>query len=130
MGGPRKFSRWYPWSAALYCVLAVVIVWSQLAARHWALVELATPQSTADWEAWRAEVRAEQDQATPVRRAVPKSSEPPALVLMRDYFGVSLAGAVLFSSVLYWILAWLLHGILTPSPTANSRIGPDETEKA
>lgn len=34
---------------------------------------------------------------------------------MRDYFGVSIGGAILFSSVLFWICAWLLHGMLTSS---------------
>ena len=48
----------------------------------------------------------------PVRRRVPKSTEPPALVLMRDYFGVSLIGAVLFTTVLYWVIAWFVMGIL------------------
>jgi hypothetical protein len=43
---------------------------------------------------------------------VPNSAEPPALVLMRDYFVVSLAGAILFSTVLYWITAWFVTGIL------------------
>jgi hypothetical protein len=108
-----RFIRSLAWSAFLYAALTAGVVWALTTARHWALAELATPQSTADWETWRADVRAEQDRPTPVRRAVPKSSEPPALVLMRDYFGVSLTGAILFSSVLFWICAWLLHGMLT-----------------
>jgi hypothetical protein len=43
---------------------------------------------------------------------VPKSTEPPALVLMRDYFIVSLVGAILFTTVLYWVIAWFVMGIL------------------
>jgi hypothetical protein len=43
---------------------------------------------------------------------VPKSDEPPALVLMRDYFTVLMFGAILFSSMLYWIMAWFVTGIL------------------
>jgi hypothetical protein len=31
---------------------------------------------------------------------------------MRDYFGVSLAGAILFATVLYWVIAWFVAGIL------------------
>jgi hypothetical protein len=39
--------------------------------------------------------------------------EPPALVLMRDYFEVSLAGALVFSSILFWVVAWFVTGILS-----------------
>jgi hypothetical protein len=118
--------------------MITAIVASLISARRWALVELATPQSTAQWEAWRADVRAQQDEASPVRRAVPKSAEPPALVLMRDYFGVCLSGAILFSTVLFWICAWLLRGMLTPVAAAEnaalndtpSPIGSGVREKA
>jgi len=34
---------------------------------------------------------------------------------MRDYFGVAMVGAVVFVSVLYWVMAWLLCGMLTPT---------------
>ncbi|HEY4233297.1 MAG TPA: hypothetical protein VGM76_07710 [Lacipirellulaceae bacterium] len=119
MDRSRIRGRWIWWSAACYAILVVGVVWSLFAARRWALADLATPQSTAEWEAWRADVRAEQDQPSPVHRAVPKSAEPPALVLMRDYFRVSLTGAILFSSVLFWICSWLLHGMLT-APAANA----------
>jgi hypothetical protein len=117
MDRPQSQSRWYWCSAAIYLILLVGLVWGLISARRWALTELSTAQSTAEWEAWRADVRAEQDQPSSVRRAVPKSAEPPALVLMRDYFGVSITGAILFSSVLFWICAWLLHGMLTSGTT-------------
>jgi hypothetical protein len=58
-------------------------------------------------------VRQQQKLPGPVQRRVPKSAEPPALVLMRDYFGVSMAGAILFSSVLYWVIAWFVSGIVS-----------------
>jgi hypothetical protein len=65
-----------------------------------------------NWEAWREDVRQQQGQKRPVQRRVPKSAEPPALVLMRDYYRVSLAGAILFATVLYWVIAWFLAGIV------------------
>jgi hypothetical protein len=117
MDRPRSLGRWLWSCAVLYVVMLSGTLWALFAARQWAIVELATPQSTAQWEAWRADVRAQQDQPTPVTRVVPKSAEPPALVLMRDYFRVSMIGAILFSSVLFWICAWLLHGMLTSQTT-------------
>ena len=47
------------------------------------------------------------------RRALERfRAEPPALVLMRDYFVVSLVGATLFSSMLYWVMGWFVTGAL------------------
>jgi len=48
----------------------------------------------------------------PVKRDNTKSEVPPALVLMRDYFVVSLVGATFFTSLLYWIMAWLVTGAI------------------
>jgi hypothetical protein len=33
--------------------------------------------------------------------------------LMRDHFAVSLFGAVLFGTALYWVLAWFVTGVTT-----------------
>jgi hypothetical protein len=109
-----KFSRpgWLVLAAVGYVVMIVAIVWWLRSARDWALAELATPESIRQWETWRGDVRQQDEQAGPVRRRVPKSAEPPALVLMRDYFAVSLVGAVLFMTLLYWVIAWFVRGIL------------------
>jgi hypothetical protein len=98
---------------ACYTLLITLVIWSLLSARQWALAELATPRSIGNWQVWREDVREQQSQAGPVRRRVPKSAEPPALVLLRDYFGVSLVGAIVFSTVLFWIVAWFVTGIFT-----------------
>ena len=91
--------------------------------RQTALTELSTPESLADWKAWREDVRQQQTESGPVQRRVPKSDEPPALVLMRDYFVVSVVGALLFSSVLYWIVAWFVTGrCCHPERSEGSRV--------
>ena len=95
-----------------YGLMVAVIVWSLISARNWALAELATPRSIDQWQEWRNDVQEQQAEPGPVRRRVPKSTEPPALVLMRDYFIVSLVGAILFTTVLYWVIAWFVMGIL------------------
>lgn len=112
MAGMGKARRgWWLWGAG-YVVLLVAVVWWLFSAREWARVELAKPESTAAWEAWREDVRASQGKPAPVERRVPKSTEPPALVLTRDFFGVILGGAILFSSLLYWVVAWFAMGIV------------------
>ena len=112
---------WLSILVACYALLVVLIVWSLISARRWALAEMATPNSASQWEVWRDDVRKQQAGSSPVSRRVPKSTEPPTLVLLRDHFAVMLAGAVVFSSVLYWITAWLIIGMLsTPAKHAES----------
>jgi hypothetical protein len=113
MSAFSRIGRWlWLWGIG-YVVLQVSVVWWLLSAREWARAELTKPASAAAWEAWREDVRADQGRPASVQRRVPKSIEPPALVLTRDYFGVSLVGAVLFSSLLYWVVAWFVTGIVT-----------------
>ena len=112
---PKRQERGFPlrslWLVG-YGLMVAVVVWSLISARNWALAELATPRSIEQWQAWREDVREQQTEPGPVRRRVPKSAEPPALVLMRDYFSVSFIGAILFTTVLYWVIAWFAMGIL------------------
>jgi hypothetical protein len=117
----HRSARWRLLLILAYAVLMVLIVGSLLWARRWAIAEMATPESIGDWQAWRADVRDQQHQPSPVARRVPKSAEPPTLVLLRDYFAVMMVGAVLFSSVLYWLTAWLVVGMLSAPDTKNHR---------
>jgi hypothetical protein len=115
MAASGKFGgAWWLWGAA-YLLMLSAIVWWLFSAREWARAELTKPTSTAAWETWREDVRADQNRPVPVQRRIPKSAEPPALVLTRDYFGVILGGALFFSSLLYWVIAWFVTGILTTS---------------
>jgi hypothetical protein len=110
-----------------YLVLVVAVVWSLAAARGWALAYLASEQSIDDWQTWREDVRRQQTEPGPVARRIPKSAEPPGLVLMRDYYAVCLTGALIFSSLLYWIIAWFLHGILRSSASHQPEAPARET---
>jgi hypothetical protein len=111
MSGQQRSHHWL-WVAIGYGVLLVVVVLAMVKARQAALSQLSTPQSVAEWKQWREDVQEQQSARGPVQRRVPTSDEPPALVLMRDYFGTSLFGAVLFSTALYWVLAWLVSGVM------------------
>jgi len=97
---------------ACYVVLLVCVIGAMLWVRQSVLTEYAKPESIADWQSWRKDVIEDQTSPGPVERRVPKSLEPPALVLMRDYFAVSIIGATFFTSILYWIGAWFVTGVL------------------
>jgi hypothetical protein len=112
-------TRWGGLCLVGYCLAMAAIVWSLISARNWALAELATPRSLEQWHEWREDVREQQTGPGPVRRRVPKSTEPPALVLMRDYFGVSFVGAILFTTVLYWVIAGFVMGMLRQTGGLN-----------
>jgi hypothetical protein len=88
----------------------VAIVTAMIRERASVLSEYSTQPELTAWQNWREDEKQRQTNPGSVARSVPKSEEPPALVLMRDYFKVSLAGATFFSSLLYWIMAWFVTG--------------------
>lgn len=94
-------------------VLVGAVLGAMYYLRQSSMAELSSSRSISEWQSWRDDVRQQQSNGGPVTRRIPKSDEPPALVLMRDYFMVLLVGAILFSSVLYWVFAWLLTGMLS-----------------
>jgi hypothetical protein len=113
--------------------MAGAVVWALFTARHWAIAHLATDEAVSEWQAWRNDVRRGQTEPGPVARRVPKSAEPPGLVLMRDYFFVCLVGALFFTTLLYWILVWFIIGMLrTPSsyqPEAQATDSPGQASR-
>jgi hypothetical protein len=111
MSSPQNVGRWWRWWIVGYAVLISTVVGTMFWLRQSAVADLSSPKSIADWQAWREDVREQQTNRGPVERRVPKSFEPPELVLMRDYFKVLMLGAILFSSMLYWVMAWFVTGI-------------------
>jgi hypothetical protein len=59
------------------------------------------------------------DDASPVKRRPPKSPQPPALLLMRDYFGVCLALAIVLSSVLFATFMFFVRGAFKAGPASR-----------
>ena len=120
-------SRWnrkrnLVWLAAYLAVVAL-IVWAVFEIRRTTMRDMATPEAQAEWQAWR-DAPVNHDEGGPVKRRPPSSAEPPALVLLRDYFGVILTGAVLFSSLLFAALMLAARGALaadTPATPVTSK---------
>lgn len=98
--------------AAGYLLFAVAIVAAMFLVRNNIVPELSTAQSQADWNAWRVEVAQQNAAHGPVQRTVPKSPEPPMLVLMRDYFPACVLGVFLPLSALYAVIAWMICGVI------------------
>jgi hypothetical protein len=100
-------------------VLIGVVIASMFAVRTTTLRDLSTPEAKAQWEAWR-QAEPNRTETGPVKRRPPASSEPPALVLLRDYFPVMLAAAVVFASLLFAAIAISVRGALS-----TTRAGPE-----
>jgi hypothetical protein len=83
-----------------YLLTIGLIVWLVFHVRTTVLQNLSTPEARAEWDEWR-QASEEQSQSGPVRRARSESPEPPTLVLLRDYFGIMLTAAIVFSSLLF-----------------------------
>lgn len=75
------------------------------------LARLDTPAAHQQWETWRNEAQRQAEGGGPVQRRVPKSPEPPTLVLLRDYYGVCVAGAWLFTTLLFAVLVLVVRGV-------------------
>ncbi len=108
----KRRTLWFTGLMVGYIALLAAVVGSMFWERHAVLMEFGTPEALANWQSWRGDVQQNQSEPGPVQRQVPKSDEPPALVLMRDYFAVSMFGATFFTSILYWIMAWFITGAL------------------
>lgn len=119
MHSTQQVGRRWRWWIAGYIALISIVAGAMFWLRQSSIPEWSSSKSISDWQQWRSDVASQKGKTASVKRDVPKSEEPPALVLMRDFFRVMLAGAILFSSLLYWILAWFLTGIWSSRQTST-----------
>jgi hypothetical protein len=117
---PKRFSiADLLWLTVLIAMLAAV-AGGMFRVRD-SVLRSADAESQEAWEEWRASVREEQGDPGPVQRRVPRSEEPPALVLLRDHFAVCLAIALVLSAVLVGTFVLFARGVMnSPSPPINS----------
>jgi hypothetical protein len=117
MGPPDKASEFQPFQISLRWLLAYVTAMALVAGglaygRTQLLATYGTAEAKTEWEAWRAEAQKMAQGAGPVKRRVPGSLEPPALVLMRDHFAVCLGFALLLSTVLFGTFMYFVRGAM------------------
>jgi hypothetical protein len=99
------------WLMAYLAMLAAV-AGGVVRIRARAIAAYGTTEAQAEWTVWRDDAQKMADQPGPVRRRAPKSAEPPALVLMRDHFGVCLTIALVLSTVLFGTFMMFVRGAL------------------
>jgi hypothetical protein len=106
-----------------YAALIALVLWLLFSARQWALRELARPEVTDQWQAWRAaEEQRAADLDLPVKRRVPKSAEPPALAILRDSFTGVAISLIAIVTVFYGFIVVVVRGAIAGRTGAgNSR---------
>jgi len=109
-----------PWLLA-YLLLMAPVIGGVYYARRQALAIYGTGQAQAEWDAWRDEAKKMAGQPSPVKRRVPASAQPPALVLMRDHFAVCLGLALVLSTVLFATFMFFLRGAVAVTAPCDSR---------
>jgi hypothetical protein len=98
------------WLVAYLATLALVIG-LLYQARERVMTTLDTPEAQAEWDEWR-DAAEKQSVTGPVARRKPKSVGPPAVVLMRDYFGIALGASIVLSSALFATIMFMVRGAL------------------
>lgn len=110
------------WMALLAAVAAAMFYVRQ------AVLRSAGAEAQQNWQQWRESVKDGQGKDGPVQRRVPRSSEPPAIVLLRDHFLVCLVIALVLSSVLFGTFVLFVRGVMnSPAPSLNSLSPPPES---
>ncbi len=95
-----------------YLLFISVLLGLLFFARNRVLHHTDPQQATSQWQQWVEDVQQQSETAGPVKRRPPETAEPPALILMRDLFGVCLAATLVFGTVLFGSFWWLLSGAL------------------
>ena len=96
---------------ALYVLVLSGVVGGCLYARSWAIGVYGSPEAQAEWNEWRAGAEKLSTKG-PVKRRIPKSDKPPALVLATTYFGICLTIVLVLTTVLFATAVYFVQGVL------------------
>ena len=99
-------------AVVFYLFIVSGVVWAMFSARESVIQAHGTPDAQDNWQKWRDKAKEQAEGKGPVQRRVPKSAEPPALALMRDYFAECLGGVLLLTTGFYFVMAYSLIGVL------------------
>ena len=88
------------------------------------LEELDDPNVQAEWTEFRDDMKKQSGRSGPVQHKMPKSSEPPLRVWLRDYFWLAVAAWVILGSALYGFFSIAVVGVTrsTALPRINTSV--------
>lgn len=93
-----------------YLAAMTLVVAGLMVVRQRTLARLDTPDARRQWQQWKQQTNRQQQANGPVRRRPVSSDEAPALILLRDRFGVIVATTVMVFSFLFAFLVFVARG--------------------
>jgi hypothetical protein len=114
-------ARYRTVAAIVYLVVISGLAWGLIAARKWAARNYSDDAAQQQWQLFRNDVARQTERSGPVTRRVPRSTEPPALVLMRDHFAACSVIALVLTTALYATLAFLVGGAMVTRQDERSQ---------
>ncbi|MFT5525732.1 MAG: hypothetical protein ACI9HK_003702 [Pirellulaceae bacterium] len=103
-------------SGLLFVATTIGVVAGLVQARGWVRETYGDGSAQVKWNDWVTDVKEfEKNGESPVARRIPKSAEPPGLVLMRDYFWVCLVICLVLSLALATVFNFMVRGVLSGS---------------
>lgn len=95
---------------ALFLLLLAATAWGMIRGRNWILATYDSDSATAEWQEWKQDAAQMERLPNVVKRKAPKSDLPPAVILMKDYFGICLVGGLGLTAVLLAALLLMMRG--------------------
>lgn len=93
-----------------YALWLALMVGLLLKARDWAVAQTQAPDAKAAWDAWKQEVERQNAEGA-VKRKMPQSEQPPAVVLLMERFPGVMASCLVVGSFVYAFAAFLVWGV-------------------
>ena len=84
------------------------------------LDELDRPNVQAEWNEFRDDMRKQSGRSGPVQHKIPKSSEPPLRVWLRDYFWLAVAAWGILGSALYGFFSVAVVGVTRAAGSSSA----------
>ena len=96
-----------------YLATMTGLVTGAVLVRNRTVADLNRPESLAEWRKWKADTQRQNadPKSSPVARKPVKSDEPPALILLRDYFVAILGVALLAGSFAFGFMMVIVRGV-------------------
>ena len=109
---PNRWKQALIW-LPLYVVVLGAVIGGLFYGRAVALRTYGSAEAQREWDDWREDAIKMSSGEGPVTRRTPKSAQPPALILMRDYFAVCMAIGVVLSTVLFGTVVLFINGVMS-----------------
>ncbi len=109
--GSKRQSLYRATAIVVYLLLMAAVIVGLRQARDWSIQTFSPTEARTDWQKFRDDT-AQSNHQSPVQRRVPRSVEPPALVLMRDYFVICNVISIVLTTALYGAITFMVLGVL------------------